>query len=659
MILDWEVLPTSSPVELLEQGRVLSLRSRTSPHDLDAFRFVVEQLLSKGEPLLAYELLIEAPDEFQRDARMRQFQGLALARAGATHEAQAILQPLCLEQMQRPIPDTEPERIEYEESLSLLGRTFKDMALPPRPGESITEPAMMEHAYELYCAAYSLRTNYYPGINAAFLAVLLGREAMARDLARTAREQCLALLHPAHNGSAQTAWLPATLGEACLILGVEEEARTWYGRAAAACRRDGSLGNLGSTVRQLAYLLAARGQDVRALNDYIPIPRIGLFTGHMIDRPGRWPERFPERLVGEVQRQIRVWLDREDVLVGYSSAASGADLLFIEALLERGGTPHIVLPFSANDFRERSVAPAGSTWTDRYDSCLPRSVVHSVSDRPLRFGEVAYEYANDVLHGLAIGHARQVSAELRRLAVWDGECGDGPGGTSDAVLQWRRHGDTIEVIPVPGSAPATALSSIGWDSSKWVGEYRFQPPHEADALGTCVLAHLFADLKDFSKLDEHQLPILVEVFLGAVKNLLDTTRLPTRKRNTWGDGLYIAFDRIGDAGRFALELAELMRSTNWTALGLPSSLSLRTALHAGPVYVCTDPVTGQPNCIGTHVSRAARLEPITIPNQVYASQEFAALAAAEGVGDFLCRYVGHQRWGKNYGVFPTYHVTRS
>jgi len=34
-----------------------------------------------------------------------------------------------------------------------------------------------------------------------------------------------------------------------------------------------------------------------------------------------------------------------------------------------------------------------------------------------------------------------------------------------------------------------------------------------------------------------------------------------------------------------------------------------------------------------HVSRAARIEPITPPGQVYASQAFAALAAAENVTD--------------------------
>jgi class 3 adenylate cyclase len=93
-------------------------------------------------------------------------------------------------------------------------------------------------------------------------------------------------------------------------------------------------------------------------------------------------------------------------------------------------------------------------------------------------------------------------------------------------------------------------------------------------------------------------------------------------------------------------------------MGLPSELNLRIALHAGPAYACTDPVTRAPNFIGTHVSRAARIEPITPPGQVYASQAFAALAEAQGVTEFTCDYVGQTPLAKKYGTFPTYHVRR-
>jgi adenylate cyclase len=152
-------------------------------------------------------------------------------------------------------------------------------------------------------------------------------------------------------------------------------------------------------------------------------------------------------------------------------------------------------------------------------------------------------------------------------------------------------------------------------------------------------------------LNEDQLPVFVNEFLQSVADLHDRSGVKTGKRNTWGDGLFLVLEEIGEAGRFALDLTESIRSTDWEAKGLPANLGLRTALHAGPVYLCTDPITRELNCIGTHVSHAARIEPITPTNEVYASEVFAALAVAQGITEFSCRYVGHI-------PLATYHVTR-
>jgi class 3 adenylate cyclase len=170
---------------------------------------------------------------------------------------------------------------------------------------------------------------------------------------------------------------------------------------------------------------------------------------------------------------------------------------------------------------------------------------------------------------------------------------------------------------------------------------------------------LFADVAGFSKLNEDQMPAFIHNFLGIVAATLDRSGTAPIKRNTWGDGLFLAFEEIGDAGRFALDLNDRVRSIDWAASGLPKNLGLRTALHVGPVYLCTDPVTRLPNCIGTHVSHTSRIEPVTPTNEVYASEAFAALWVAQVVNEFTCRYVGHLHLAKQYGVHATYHVTRS
>ena len=170
------------------------------------------------------------------------------------------------------------------------------------------------------------------------------------------------------------------------------------------------------------------------------------------------------------------------------------------------------------------------------------------------------------------------------------------------------------------------------------------------------MAMLFADAVNFSKLTEPQIPRFLNHFLGAIGNLMSKSAHAPLIKNTWGDGLYFVFPHVRDAGLFALELCQLMVDTDWSKKGLPKAINLRIALHAGPVYACVDPVTGQQSYTGTHVSRAARIEPITPPGQVYSSQAFAALAAAQGVKEFTCDYVGQTPLAKGYGTFATYHV---
>jgi class 3 adenylate cyclase len=120
--------------------------------------------------------------------------------------------------------------------------------------------------------------------------------------------------------------------------------------------------------------------------------------------------------------------------------------------------------------------------------------------------------------------------------------------------------------------------------------------------------------------------------------------------------LYFAFGTVRDAGAFALGLCDALSRIAWQERGIAEALSLRIALHAGPAYSCIDPVTGRAIYIGSHLSRAARIEPITPPGHVYATGVFAALARAENVREFDCAYVGQVPFAKGYGRCPTYRV---
>lgn len=125
-----------------------------------------------------------------------------------------------------------------------------------------------------------------------------------------------------------------------------------------------------------------------------------------------------------------------------------------------------------------------------------------------------------------------------------------------------------------------------------------------------------------------------------------------------GNSFHFVFSSVKEASSFAFKLRDRICNVDWKAKGLPENVNLRIALHAGPVHYCKDPVLNKHTYHGTHVSRAARIEPITPPGQVYANQEFAALPSAQRIKDFSFDYVGQIPLPKKYGIIPLYHLKR-
>jgi len=625
-----------APALLRPPGRA-SLCATTdvqAPAD-DTYQQIGERALQQGKPLLAYDILEEALKLHPRSPRLRQLQALALLRGGATERANAVLAAL----------DRESDA--DEETLGLLGRTYKDLGL--RAADSAVRIAELGRAHDAYTRAYRLTGGHWSGINAATLAFVIGRRETAIELAREVRERCLTKLRGEEQDCKDQYWLLATLGEAALILAEWSEAEDWYGRAAEVGRD--RLGDLASTRRNARLLLEHMDAGASRIERSLRLPRVVVFTGHMIDAADRRPPRFPPALENTVRGVIRERIEKLDARLGFTAGACGGDILFLETILDLGGEANLVLPYGREQFVKDSVDVRPGGWTQRFDRLVERAVqIVVASPQKLEDKRVSYHYASLMLLGLASIRAEQLDTELVPLALWDGRQGL-PGGTASVVAEWRRWGHEVEVIHLngvlDGRPPELARSH----------EVTTPPPPAGQQEGARVMAILFADAVHFSRLTESQVPRFVEHFLGAIAELAQRAPSPPVMKNTWGDGLYFVFEGVGEAGEFALRLSELVNRTDWASKGLPAGLNLRVALHAGPVYCCRDPVTGQLNYIGSHVSRGARIEPITPPGHVYASQAFAALAATR-VREFVCEYAGQTVWAKGYGTFPTYHVRR-
>jgi class 3 adenylate cyclase len=317
----------------------------------------------------------------------------------------------------------------------------------------------------------------------------------------------------------------------------------------------------------------------------------------------------------------------------------------------------VVLPYNRDLYRQDSVdIIPGSNWGERFERVLLNSKTPTVSGHRLELGGISYEYANRFLHGLAIIQADQVGAPLKHVAVWDMRPGDGPGGAADTVNRWRSQGYDVSIIDIEHilahhrRAPVSAGTSLR----------EVVVPRPGVLRGSHLVALFFADVKGFSNLAEPDLPGFVESFLGLVAKEIDSLPQSDQplKRNTWGDAIYLVLPSVAVAGRLALAINDRVCRTSWTSLGFPTDLKLRTGLHAAPTYRCTDPITKRDRFLGTHISIAARIEPIVKPGRVYASQAFACLAAEARVEDFACRYVGLMALPKPAGTIPIYRVER-
>jgi class 3 adenylate cyclase len=101
-----------------------------------------------------------------------------------------------------------------------------------------------------------------------------------------------------------------------------------------------------------------------------------------------------------------------------------------------------------------------------------------------------------------------------------------------------------------------------------------------------------------------------------------------------------------------------MAAIDLESVGLPMHLALRLGGHLGPVFPAWDPVLREMGFMGSHVSRTARIEPVTPPTDVYVTEPFAAALMLGGAHEFACEYVGHMPAAKDYGRLRMYRLRR-
>jgi class 3 adenylate cyclase len=605
-----------------------------------------ERMVKQGEAILAYDALSEGLGALEPDAgtkegdgslrlRMNQLLALALAQSGAAQRAQSILLRLCEHGGATP------------ETLGLLGRVFKDLARTE--ASPVGRHQYLEQSFQSYLAGFEkadaaariqgkdtdARDASYCGINAAAVQVLRHRIAEARMLAQRVKQICLD--RSASDRGGADYWLAATLAEAELIGGRYAEAEGAYRTAARLVQ--GNWRELCSTRRQARLLAAPLGLAADAVDRFFPPISIAVFAAPALAKLAPEPamRAWEQRQKDELKRRLA----ETGVVCGYASAMSPADLLFIEIMLETDREINVLLPCPRPVCRR--IFEAAPAWAARFDRLLSRVPLVTEDTQPGSLdGSVNRAFARQRALGAGLLRAQRLDAALQ---VWASE----DAGALAAQPEASSSPSTFEKL----SCPYETIPEEPWLNA--AGPAR-------SANGTvrgkdyAIRAMLFGDVKGYSKLSDEELLRFAREFMQRAAEVLDGHAARILSRRTAGDGLFLVFADLEVASAVALQLRDMVAGTRWDECGLPANLGIRISLDAGPVYAFEDPVTRRDEVCGTYVNRAARIEPITPPNEVYASEAFAALAVATGCRAFRFDYVGQTELPKGFGLTPLYCV---
>ena len=616
--------------------------------------------LKAGEPLLAYDVFSEGleclPDsEYVSSTyqnlymHMSQQQALALAETGAVNEASIILKEL-----------TEISKDVDSATLGLLGRTYKEMGLSE--GIKVDErKEYLKSSFNSYFTAYEValknRNNnnaFYNGINAATIALFLGETTKSIEIANHVTKVCTQVIADCERDAIEVMyWVYATLGEAALLLNNIESAKSFYETAILKIGND--MRGKNSMHKQVEKILSFKNIEFDIFDEIFKKPTVIVFSGHMIDSSELKAPRFPANAENFVRKEIKNELAKYDVCIAYSSAACGADILFLEEIVNKGGEINIVLPHDIENFKKHSVnTVSGGDWSERFDILLAKaSRVIILSQYNDEVNEPAYDFTNRFVLGGAIARAKVINSEVEYVSIWNGVESNNIGGTASVINLWSGKNKSITVIhPVSGTRVINPDKNKLQSSLVKCKTYSYG----TDVSYYNFLPLLFADVKGYSKLNEKQLVTFSTVFLKYISQVFEKYNKGVFIKRTQGDGLFVVFNLINIAAECANEIKDIIAATQWQDYGLPEYLTIRISLDAGPVYSYIEPVTKNLELCGDYVNRAARMEPITPPGYIYASETFTAMANVEELGEFNFAYSGQVVLPKGHGIIPAYHM---
>jgi len=424
----------------------------------------LEAKLDAGECLLKLQQLGLALEQFDAalgvapDSRQARLQhALCLSRLGRAEQALEAARRLARDFAADPDVWSLAGRVELEHWVA----RWRAAGLTPQQmrAAAATDIAGLEEAITHYHQAFIADpSHHHAGVHSLTLHLLLrhlGDDPNATVVDNLTGGVLWASLS-AQKRSPKDFGARASFALLCLLVNPLTTVQREYRTTVAAADRDAFA--LASTRDTLTLLrdLEFRVEETAAALDIVEreiarlatpfVPRqVLLFSGHMVDAPGRTPPRFPAEMVASVGERIAAALDALGAGAGdlaLTQGAAGGDLLFAEGCAARGVRVQLLLPLPEPEFIERSILVSrdGENWRTRYfalKSALqdaPRVMPDELGALPK--GSNAFERCNQWLLYTALAAGVD---KVRFMCLWDGGGGDGPGGTAHMYNEVKRR----------------------------------------------------------------------------------------------------------------------------------------------------------------------------------------------------------------------------
>ncbi|NUQ85289.1 MAG: DUF4071 domain-containing protein [Anaerolineales bacterium] len=209
-----------------------------------------------------------------------------------------------------------------------------------------------------------------------------------------------------------------------------------------------------------------------------------LFTGYMINHPGKTGDHFPPEKELDVRNAIHAVLEKHEAgpndLAITTGMDAGSEILFVECCVERGIHVQAYFPFAEAPYIRDFVSPGGEGWVERYYKMRN----HPLVDEFYQPDQVGLPKEGDDVHERNNRWALYSSLvhgidKVRLIALWDGRS-EATNDLDEHLVKhmidlMRETGGIIEQINPMKLSVATADNALDAVSAHIPANVEFMP----------------------------------------------------------------------------------------------------------------------------------------------------------------------------------------